>query len=300
VPDVFRHLPAPEGVDVEARLVERLFPADGLELNNPYHLQSLQHAAEDGLGLTVTPALARRLLRQINTEVRSYPDDAGPFTPSRSDVTLVMGAVLGRLVLPRLRPARRSDVDEAFQAVASLRMTQAIEGFPPMLSGPGSHRRDEAIHLIQTHLLSDEWRAVAAACRAIAWWAPDEPGLRATRKAAYPPDLTPTILAALSANRDEGAHSLLELLARMLAVGMLKPAERKLLVATLPSCLAFNAYASVDPLSKRAIGVSLVRMACARLVRGLRATDPSPALSTLYVMLANDPLPEVRQALADA
>lgn len=210
-----------------------------------------------------------------------------------------MGAVLGRLVLPRLRPARRSDVDEAFEAVLSLRMIQAIEGFPAMLSGAGSHRREEAIHLIQTHLLSDEWQSVAAACRAIGWWAPEDPVQHAARKAAYPSDLTPTILAALSANRDEGAHFLLELLARMLAVGMLKPVERKLLVATLPSCLALNTYSSVDPLSKRAIGVWLVRMACARLVRRLRATDPSPALTTLHVMLLNDPLPEVRQALAD-
>jgi hypothetical protein len=296
-PSVLVNLPAPGDVDLTDLLEKVLFPSTALPLQDPLYIQKVRFAAFQRTPMILERDTARRVLRQVNDAVARYSDGGVFMRSSGEDVRVVMGLVLGRIVLPSLKRPRKDDVDEAIRAVEQLGMTAAMEGLPALVHRADAPRRADAIHLIQTNLLSNEWRCVSSAARAISWWASGERRVLASRGESYPHQLTSTILAAINANHDEGGNFLLWLLGKLLDAGILRWNNRRRLMHALPDIVRANEYSTITPLSRRAIAVSPLRVQCAVLTRKLNGESPSSPLFELYDALSKDPLPEVRSAL---
>lgn len=300
VPSLLAKLPAPRDVNLDELLKGVLFPGPAVPLKRHEYIRALQFAGEQALNVGLSRESARKILFSLNEAAARY-DGGDPMMLETNvrDVRSAVGLALGRIVLPSLTRPRGTDIDEAIRSVQNLRMPGALEGLSQMVRSPKSLYREHVVQLIQAHLMSTDWRSVASACKAMEWWLPTSPRIRATRLQSYPHQLTATLLAAIDALHDGSVHSILSTMRKVLDSKLLTSGSEKRLIAALPTVLELYDYNNLDPDSPRVIEVSLVRRECGLLIRELLPRDSSGLLSPHWVKLLNDPLPEVRRAFVD-
>jgi hypothetical protein len=81
----------------------------------------------------------------------------------------------------------------------------------------------------------------------------------------------------------------------LLQQNRLSQADKALLCHRLDELLVENDYANVEPTSRAAFSVSLVRVNCVRLARALQDSGCTDAIVSKWAgAAAADPLPEVR------
>jgi hypothetical protein len=295
-PALYLSVAAPDGIDVASCVERASFPADGLRLYDSDYLQSLVALSEQSTQLKLPPLAARRAFRQVVGAVETLDSkELPPWGPGTDHIAAICGRLLARVVMPRMGSFRPSDVDEIFTAIEHVGMRSLVEGLPLLSQSQRLRRWDDAVGLIQTNLLSSDWRSVVAAARAVEWWFPPSKAQARKRRPSYPSRLTATVLAAIDAHRDEGAQYLLSVSRKLLTAGILAQAEVKRLAAALVVLLNRHSYTNVDPLSSRAIGLSAVRRECRKLLEELPERVITESLKRSLHELRSDPLPEVRE-----
>lgn len=151
---------------------------------------------------------------------------------------------------------------------------------------------------IRGAIFSREWESVAFAAEAAAAWVRSEVLATCRDQTAR---IVDALVSTVQLNREAGLIDALHYAMDVVATDAAGVAQEVRLARAI--CFAFNAwsYESVEPLTRSAAIVSLVRGECARLARSL-AARPScagmPELQSIVIAAANDPLPEVRCAVA--
>ncbi|WP_133647762.1 SIR2 family NAD-dependent protein deacylase [Paraburkholderia flava] len=306
-------LPSPNGIDTISRVRTRLFGADLqtiLALPKPFdsraladkqsHLISLLHARQ--IDLTLDGDQAARLFDQLVGWIPMKADANDLFgSAMTNDFTERMqshaGDVLEKVVMPAM-----IDIDRTEQRARALlgfvsgtKAWHGLAGLPHFLvtaHGIG----DEVTTMVRRGLIGTLHQRVGNATATLMCWA------TLARDQALP--VLPRILieqltSAIEMRHQHGLHALLNTARLLLKDGVIENAYAVRLMAAIADLLIETQYAGVDITSRRAVSISLVRVACVKLAMELRLHVDDDGTLREWIDAANcDPLPEVRFSLA--
>ena len=113
-----------------------------------------------------------------------------------------------------------------------------------------------------------------------------------------PDQLVEQVISAVETRREVGLNCLLQCARRLAEADELAPTHASRLSDALGDLLAETAYETIDPDSREAVSVSLIRAECVRLAHTLDNLGAGCAPVTAWLTIPDtDPLPEVRFAL---
>jgi hypothetical protein len=312
--NMFATLPAPENINAEERVRTRLFeanPAEFLSVSTPFssetgagsvnYLRSFIGAAQDNL--LPTPEQAVRLFDQITAWRPSRPDNIDPWNESllrsfHDAIRSPAGDTLALAIAPAMRAVDRTKAraNALLELIAAASVKRARAALP-YFAGAADTAAAEIVQAIRRGLIGPTFEDLAGAAAAIETWI----RLEATGAAsALPEQLVEQAISGVETRRETGLHYLLQCSRRLAEANKLTSAHHARLSDALGDLLAETAYATIDPESREAVSVSLIRAECIRLARTLEdlgAGGQNP--SAWLLAAAADPLPEVRFALID-
>jgi hypothetical protein len=113
-----------------------------------------------------------------------------------------------------------------------------------------------------------------------------------------PDQLSEQVISAVETRQEVGLNCLLRCARRLAETGGLAPTHASRLSDALGDLLAETAYETIDPDSREAVSVSLIRAECVRLAHTLDNLGAASGPMTAWLTMPDtDPLPEVRFAL---
>jgi hypothetical protein len=166
----------------------------------------------------------------------------------------------------------------------------------PYFLGAGDDLRPEIVEGIQQAISGRTDEEVAGGVTAVVEWAaPIASGARLP----LPPQLVDRLIAALESRREIGTTLIMNGVRQLVVAGILSEDDRSRVAPLLGELLIEQKYERIDPDSREAVSVSLVRAECVRLAHALeKAGTSSPDITAWLMIVPIDPLPEVRFALA--
>jgi hypothetical protein len=208
--------------------------------------------------------------------------------------------VLGDALAFTIAPAMRAtDFTESRSAAAltliSTGTVKRARACLPYFANAGDAVLAEIVQSIRRGLIGSSFDDVAGATAAVEIW------IKLASNGTVPTlpeQLVEQVISAVETRREIGLNCLLQCARRLAEASMLAPAHASRLSEALGDLLAETAYETIDPDSREAVSVSLVRAECVRLARtldhlGIPGGPPAAWLSAADT----DPLPEVRFAL---
>jgi len=309
---MFAKLPAPATIDAPARVRVRLFDepiASWLLPSEPYHsqidadklnhIQSFVLAAKDNL--LPTPEQAAHIFDGMMASRPSPPADNDPFKASavRSFEDRVR-RIIGDAVSLAIVPAMSATDLTAERANAVLRSIEEAEigrarGCLPYFLNASSNVPDEIVRSLRRGVIGSTFDDVAGATGAIEKWIDLLP------QGAAPPlpeQLVEQVVSALETRREPGLNALLQCTRRLMEENLLGTAHRARLAEALGDLRVETIYANIDPDSREAVSISLVRAECVKLARALDRIGAGGTVAAAWIAAAEaDPLPEVRFTL---
>jgi hypothetical protein len=209
-----------------------------------------------------------------------------------------VGEVISHLLVPALEPSaltlRRG------QRLLALCATGGLASALPGLVHFAEHfeeLRGPTEDQIYTSILGISWEDVAYAAEAVAEWA------RSTSLQAHTSStsrLVDALISVIQLNREVGLVDALAHAKDVLAAGGMSTTQRDRLQRAIRMVFDLSDYKTIDPLSLRAVSISLVRRGCVRVAQALMLADPGLASvdsRDIVKSAAVDPLPEVRGEL---
>jgi hypothetical protein len=307
-------LPAPEGVDVRARLRARLFDVDLrdlMKLQKPMstleigrrstHLDGITQAVK--LGLALPADVAARMFDEIIVWELQTVERDDPFATSvaksfNDQIRLSAGYTLTTAILPALDAEQRTE-QRARDLMAFIARTRSWTslGAIPLFWSSVEAARDDLKSFVRRGLIGSDSQHVGAAAMAISGWA------RLVRNGTItelPRPLVEQLIATIETCREIGLPAMLDCARKLLKNDFLREEDLKRLMETLGIIRSEFRYENVELDTMRAVSVSLVRAACAKLAVALvgRLADDG-ALQGWIEDAKSDPLPEVRFALTN-
>ncbi|MDR6205366.1 SIR2 family NAD-dependent protein deacylase [Paraburkholderia graminis] len=305
-------LPAPDTFDARALVRRALFGESiGKILRIPdsvgskdveerqSFIMALRHAAE--IGLTPTSDEAARMFDEFlawrvetattSSRANLFDSDLGPWIWERS------GSVISELLLPAMSEEERTSERGAvlLEAVERNNGWSGIAGLCFFLRAvPGLDKT--LTRLIVKGFIAPHHKGVSSATSAVQVWAKHEEdiGIKISDSVYN------RLVSAIEVAPEHGLNALLACARVLLQTGRLSLSYAERLIHSLSDLLTQTDYQEVDPLSVRAISVSLVRAECVRVASVLmREVEDDDTLGSWLSQTKLDSLPEVRFALQD-
>ncbi|MDT7953905.1 MAG: hypothetical protein RQ966_20595, partial [Acetobacteraceae bacterium] len=301
LPHVLARLPAPEGHDAEEAVQARLFDAE-LVANDRERLEAIAMAAqEEGphKALRPTREQALRLFDEMATW-RERPIDAGGLMEASDRVLQKRakrraGETLAFAVVPQF--ASEDFTEARVQSLLAPNSGISASSLLPALPYLVMHEHEtlpEVTARLRRAMVADDFDEVAGAVMAVETWARLE---REECAPALPQQLTDRLMFAIETQQREGLQGLVWCARKLVEAGKLSGDTARLNEA-LGDLLVGTGYDTIEPESRAAITISVVRAECVRLARVLEecGAGGQPVAAWLEAATA-DPLPEVRFAL---
>lgn len=305
-------LPAPEDIDVKARLRARLFDVDlpeMMKLQKPMgsieigqrinHVDAIAHAVM--LGLVLPPDVALRMFDEIVAWELQTADRQDPFARSfvkgfNDNMRRSSGYLLTTAVVPALNAEQRTE-QRARDLLAYIARTRSWAGLGavPLFWSSAEGARGDLTYVVRRGLIGSESQHVGSAALAIGNWAEL---VRSDMITELPRSLVEQLLAMIEACGDTELPALLDAAQNLLRNDLLHQEDLRRLVETLAVIRSEFCYLNVELDTMRAVSVSLVRAASVKLASALigRIADDG-TLQGWIDDAKSDPLPEVRFAL---
>lgn len=307
-------LPAPDDVDVKARLRARLFDVDlreVMKLQKPMssieigrradHLDALTRAVKLGLDLLADAAV--RMFDEVVVWELQKVDRPDPFSTSfaksfNDAMRRAAGYLLAAVVVPALDTEHRTE-QRARALMAFIARTRAWTALAalPLFWPAAEGVRDDLVSMIRRGLIGSDSQHVGGAAIAVSGWA------KLVRKGGVselPRSLVEQLIATVETCPEMGLAALLGSARKLLGNDLLRNEDTKRLVETLAIIRSEFRYENVELDTMRAVSVSLTRAECVKLAAALkeRVADDG-TLQGWIDDSKSDPLPEVRFALND-
>jgi hypothetical protein len=311
---LFAELPAPAGID-KARLVSaHLFDCSIAQLlSSPAALGTVEVGRQSGQ-VRAAAVAGRRSVRPTGEQAVRLFDDLVSWRPPTSDPVDPISASL----LRPLREGARRDLGEMLRntIVPSLieedRTLERLQGLLaftrdvragtaaaalPYFLGADDKGLSAIVRGIHESIAGRASDEVAGGTMALEIWI--ERGLDA--HPAPPIELVERVVSSMESGREMGLMYIIRCVRKMGAAGILTLEQKTRVSRALESLWIDYDYERIDPDSRQAVSVSLVRAECLRLARALNDAGVSdPIIGTWLKLESDDPLPEVRFALAAA
>jgi hypothetical protein len=305
-------LPAPDTVNARALVRKVLFEASAANIlripdsigsneveERQSFIMSLQHAAQ--IDLKPTSDEAARMFDEFlawgagvaatTSRVNAFGSDLGPWIWER------IGFIISELLVPAMSESEKTSGRGAalLEAVERNNGWSGIAGLCFFLKTiPGLE--ETLARLIMKGFIAPNHKGVSSATSAVLVWAKHEDHIRVT----IPDSVHNRLVSAIEVAPEHGLNALLACARMLIQSGRLSRSYAERLRHSLSDLLTQTDYQEVDPLSVRAISVSLVRAECVRLASVLmREVDDDDTLGTWLGQTKLDSLPEVRFALQD-
>jgi hypothetical protein len=313
-PGLFLQLPAPDGIDVQARLRARLFDADvreAMKLPIPTgtaaigtkvdHLASLAYAIQNGLTLLADEA-ARMFDEIVAWDLQAIGRQdqfASAIVKNFNDGTrFAAGHLLTTGVVPALRAEQRTE-QRARKLMTFITRTRswtalgALPYFLPSVEGA----TDDIISITRRGLIGLETQHVGGAAQAISGWA------KLVRNGILPElprSLVEQLIAPSKHAARLGLSAMLDAARKLLKDNFLLDQDLKRLMQTMSVIRSEFRYEDVDFDTMRAVAISLIRAECAKLAVALKGREADDGTLQGWIDEAkSDPLPEVRFAFIE-
>lgn len=311
---MFVELPAPPTVDRHSRVRAYLFDCDIQEILSPsggLSSRDIGNRLNHLLAITATiqgplRPTADQAVRMFDTIVRWRPSAPMPtdpigaslLRPLRENARRTLGEVLRTVATPSLRSEDRTS--ERARALLTLLCEvpgTTAAGALPYFLGEDEGLRAEIVGGIQQAISGRTDEEVAGGVMAVEQWAAQAASAAA---APFPPQLPDRLISAIESRRQIGMRLVLGGLRQPIVAGMLSEDDRARVSRMLGDLMIEQQYERVDPDSREAVSVSLVRAECVRLARALEDAGTSNSHTAAWLAAASaDPLPEVRFALTN-
>jgi len=311
----FAELPCPEGINTKERVNTRVFDVSIRQLLAPDSssgmvdavrplsvLDAMVRAGQDGI-VSPTPEQAVRLFDELvawpsytlRSKHSELPILSGYFGQLNGRLTDLMGEALARCIVPSMSI---SDLTEN-RASALIRLIEQTKAFSalealPYFATPKQTASPEIIETVRRAVSSADFQEVGSGLLAIGKWA--EAG-EAQDLQRVPDELVRQVMAAIATRQAAGLAALLYCCLRLVEQRKLGTSDLTLLYHRLDELFTETAYERVEPDSRTAVSVSLIRANCVRLARSLKNYGSTERAVLAWLDAAeHDPLPEVRFA----
>ncbi len=302
-PFIFADLSVPKDIDPEKLVRIRLFDIDIKKvLTQPVETQnwfsSVVLAAQGSLRPTRDQAI--RIFEELVSWRPSSPADpisASLLRDFNEGNRRLIGQALTRMIVPSLPPEERTR-DRALALlglISEAQVNTAIAALPHFQVADGKFAAD-ITQSIRRALAGHSFDEVASGTAAIETWVQLEKNLTTS---SFPSQLIEQIISGIGLRREIGLDALLHCARKLLEVRKLADDDTLRICQALGDLLEETSYDRIDPESRAAISVSLIRAECVCLAQDLQACGCSND-TNVYNWLetaAKDPLPEVRFAL---
>jgi SIR2-like domain len=309
---MFAKLPAPATIDAPARVRVRLFDepiATWLLPSEPYHsqidadklnhIQSFILAAKENL--LPTPEQAAPLFDGMMAWRPSSLDDNDPFEASairsfEDGVRRIIGDAVSFAIVPAMSASDLTDerANAVLRSIGKAGIGRA-RGCLPYFLNTSSKAPDKIVRSLRRGVIGSTFDDVAGATVAIEKWIELLPKGTAP---PFPEQLVEQVVSAVETRREPGLNALLQCVRRLTEENLLGTPHIARLGEALDDLLVETAYANIDPDSREAVSISLVRAECVKLARALERIGAESAVTVAWIAAAEaDPLPEVRFAL---
>ncbi len=311
--NVVAKLPAPAGTDAEGSVRTRLFDASLPEiLAAPAalgseaaaapvnYIRSVVGAAQDKL--SPTPEQAVRLFDQMAAwRPATTADPRDPLGASllrnfNDAIRAPLGDALSLTIAPSMDAADRTkDRARALLALVEEASVRRVRAALPLFAPAGAPADEQIVQSIRRGLTGPGFDDVAGAAAAVETWVKLE---AAGTAPPLPDQIIERVISGVETRFEAGLTALLHCCRRMAEAHKLSPDHFARISAGLGDLLVEAAYDRIDPESRAAVSVSLIRAECIRLARTLEQMRPGDPNASAWLEVANtDPLPEVRFAL---
>ncbi|BCF89100.1 hypothetical protein PPGU16_21670 [Paraburkholderia largidicola] len=305
-------LPAPQDIDVRARVCRILFDAPIAEtLHIPdsrgsremeetqAFVMALQHAAQ--VGLKPTQQQASRMFDAFLALAPTV--EVKPNNPRMFDSHLPewiwerAGAIISDLIVPSMAESERT-VERGRALLKAVECNNGWGGLAGLCGFFGSVATlaEKLPRLIMKGFIAPNHKGVQSSTSALLHWAGNEEraGL------AVPDQVYNRLVSAIEVAPEHGLNALLSCARILMQKGKLNVAYAERLLNSLSDLLTQTNYKEVDPASTRAISISLVRAECVQLASALLPeVTADGTLEAWLVQTRIDALPEVRLALSN-
>ncbi len=306
-------LPAPTMIDAQARVRTRLYDepiATWLTLSEPHdsriyanklhHIQSFLLAAQDNL--LPRPERAVHLFDELMAWRPSQRTGNDPLKASmvrsfEDQARRIMGDAISLAVVPAMNA---SDLTNE-RANAFLRMIEEAgivraKGCLPYFLSTSPNLESDIVRLLRRGIIGSTFDDVVGATTAIDKWIDR---LATGTAPSLPEQLVEQVVSAVESRREPGLIVLLQCVRRLTEENLLGMPRAARLVEALDDLLVETAYARIDPDTREAVSISLVRAECVQLAHALDRIGVGGAIAAAWIAAAlTDPLPEVRFALS--
>jgi len=308
----FLELPAPAGVDVQARVQARVVNANLEEIlalpkplsaavlsDKPNQLLALQNTK--ALGLSIGSQRATQLFDQLTSWSPTAGQRDDPFSSSmirgfNDRLRQTIGDILAHVVVPEMAASDRTDArgHTLIDFVTRNHAWRALPGLPHFVASVAS-LENNVVAILRRAIWGGDHQQVGSAASAVAIWSKLADGGLFSRQ--VPRALIDAILAAIEARPAQGLQTLLYAADKLIATRFLLEADMYRLMTALIPLRDDLCYDSIPERSMRAVSVSLVRAQCVELARALQKRIPDEGILAVWIADgADDPLPEVRFA----
>jgi len=310
---MFARLPAPEVVDKENRVRAYLFDCDiqeilsatgalsSREIGDRFnHLLAIIAAAPGPLRPTADQAarMFDAIVRwRLSASAPIDPIGASLVRPLRENALRPLGEILQTVVTPSLRSGDRTSQ----RARALLTFLREVQGTTaaavlPSFLGADDDLRAEIVGGIQQAISGRTDEEVAGGVRAVVEWVT---GAVSGPRLPLPRQLVDRLISAIESRHEIGMTLIMYGVRQLVAADVLSEDDRSRVALVLGELFIELQYERIDPDSREAVAVSLVRAECVRLAHALKkAGTSSPHVMAWLIAAPTDALPEVRFALA--
>jgi hypothetical protein len=305
----FINLPAPDGVDVAARVRHHVIDAELTPLLSQNvivdsriisdiqnHLIALHNTKP--LGITIEPNRAAQLFDQMAAWRSVSGDRQDPFSLSFSrsfseGVQARIGEALSVAIVPAMSAGDRTLArgEALLTFINSVKSWRSLSALVEFVSA-APDLRDAVIVALRRGLIGTDHQQSGPAAFALVHWASlAKNGL----EGGLPRTLVERLVATIERRPQHGLSSMLNAMTRLIEMGMYNPSDLPPLLQALGDLRIETRYEAIEIDSEEAISVSLVRKECVGLALALQPiiTDDGTLAGWLEDAMA-DPLPEVR------
>lgn len=311
---IFTKLPTPITIDASARIRSRLYdepistwllPSEPyhsqIDANRLNHIQSFLLAAKNNL--LPNPDQAVRLFDEMMAWRPSQLANNDPFKASvtrsfEDQVRRIIGDTVSLAIVPAMS-APDLTIERANAVLHCIEETGLgrTRGCLPYFLSTPSELLDGIIRSLRRGVIGSTFDDVVGATTAITKWIKL---FRTGTVPRLPEQLIEQVVSAVETRREPGLNTLLQCVRILTEENLLGSQRTARLAEALDDLLVETAYANIDPDTREAVSLSLVRAECVKLARTLDRMGAGGAVTTAWIAAAHvDPLPEVRFALSE-
>jgi hypothetical protein len=208
----------------------------------------------------------------------------------------LVGEALTETIVPSIRKQHltKDRAEKLLQLITEGQVFTAIQALPHFARANGS-AADQLVGVIRRAVTSPRLEEATSGIIAVGNWA----NLDATaNERSLPNGLVGLIVSAIETRRETILPALLHCALKLVEKQRIRKSDLKLICNSLDALAQETVYDVVDPASRTAVSLSIIRANCVQLANAIHSRGHHDGALKKWLDLAqNDPLPEVRYAL---